>query len=213
MAAAPSSQLSWSNWMGVSRYPTETTALLIVNPYNDLLSEGGKRFETMREVAASVGFYANLRRLIPAIRAAEILVVIVPHVRWRPDDNDLRYPTPAQRLLDADRLFEEAGWGGAFHAEFGPKPGDVVAQSHRGLDGFVDTDLDWQLRRRGIERVICIGPGANTCVEATARHATELGYHVTLVTDATVATDSEGMRAAHEINGPRYAHAILTTDD
>lgn len=195
-------------------YPAETTALLILNPYNDLLSVGGKRFEALREVASAVGFYANLRRLIPAVRAAEALVVIVPHVCWRPDDLDgLRFPTPAQHQGDADRLFEEGSWGGAFHVEFGPKPGDVISQPHRGLDGFIDTDLDWQLRRRGIERVICVGPGANTCVEGTARHATELGYHMTLVTDATVATDSEGMRAAHEINGPRYAHAILTTDE
>jgi nicotinamidase-related amidase len=195
-------------------YPAETTALLIVNPYNDLMSEGGKRFEATRQVAASVGFYANLRRLIPAVRAAEILVVIVPHARWRADDVDgRRYPTPAQSRADADQLFEEGSRGGAFHAEFGPKPGDVVAQEHRGLNGFVDTDLDWQLRRRGIERVICVGVGANTCVEGTARHATELGYHVTLVTDATVAADSEGMRAAHAINGPHYAHAILKTDE
>jgi|SRR5580658_9531244 nicotinamidase-related amidase len=199
--------------MAVSGYPAETTALLIINPYNDLMSVGGKRFEATRDVAAAVGFYANLRRLIPAVRAAEILVVIVPHVRWRADDLDARrYPTPAQVRADKDRLFEEGSWGGAFHAEFGPKPGDVVAQPHRGLNGFVDTDLDWQLRRRAIERVICIGAGANTCVEGTARHATELGYHVTLVTDASVAAEADGMRAAHAINGPHYAHAVLTTD-
>jgi nicotinamidase-related amidase len=200
--------------MGVSEYPAETTALLVINPYNDLMSVGGKRFEATRDVAAAVGFYANLRRLIPAVRAAEILVVIVPHSRWRADDLEgQRYPTPAQVRADQDRLFEDGSWGGAFHAEFGPKPGDVVAQTHRGLNGFVDTDLDWQLRRRGIERVICIGVGANTCVEGTARHATELGYHVTLVTDATVAADPDGMPAAHAINGPHYAHAILTADE
>jgi nicotinamidase-related amidase len=53
---------------------------------------------------------------------------------------------------------------------------------------------------------------ANTCVETTARCGTELGYHVTLVPDATAAFSSEAMHAAHEINGPTFAHAILTTD-
>ena len=38
----------------------------------------------------------------------------------------------------------------------------------------------------------------------------ELGYHVTLVKDATAAFEPEGMHAAHEVNGPRFAHAILT---
>jgi nicotinamidase-related amidase len=54
---------------------------------------------------------------------------------------------------------------------------------------------------------------ANTCVEATARCGAELGYHVTLVRDATAAFSSEAMRAAHEINGPTFAHAILMTDE
>jgi nicotinamidase-related amidase len=42
--------------------------------------------------------------------------------------------------------------------------------------------------------------------------AMELGYHVTLVKDATAAFSPEAMHAAHEINGPTYAHAILTTE-
>ena len=41
----------------------------------------------------------------------------------------------------------------------------------------------------------------------------ELGYHVSLIKDATAAFEPEGMRAAHEINGPRFAHAILTTEE
>ena len=42
---------------------------------------------------------------------------------------------------------------------------------------------------------------------------TELGYHVTLVKDATAAFSQEGMHAAHAVNGPTYAHAILTTEE
>ena len=39
----------------------------------------------------------------------------------------------------------------------------------------------------------------------------ELGYHVTLVFDATAAYSQEMMHAAHRLNGPTYAHEILTT--
>jgi nicotinamidase-related amidase len=38
--------------------------------------------------------------------------------------------------------------------------------------------------------------------------AVELGYHVTLVKDATAAFSPDGMRAAHELNGPTFAHAL-----
>jgi nicotinamidase-related amidase len=65
----------------------------------------------------------------------------------------------------------------------------------------------------GIEKIILVGFVANTCIESTARSGMELGYHVTLIKDATAAFDKEGMQAAHEVNGPRFAHAILTTEE
>lgn len=48
-------------------------------------------------------------------------------------------------------------------------------------------------------------------IECTGRFASELGYHVTLVSDATAAFTREAMHAAHVLNGPTFAHAILTT--
>jgi len=66
--------------------------------------------------------------------------------------------------------------------------------------------------QRGIDKIILAGLVANTCIEATARFGVELGYHVTLVRDATAAFSPEAMHAAHEINAPTFAHAILTTD-
>jgi nicotinamidase-related amidase len=88
-----------------------------------------------------------------------------------------------------------------------------VVQQHWGQNEFANTDLDFQLKQRGIEKIIVVGMVANTCVEATARCGAELGYQVTLVQDATAAFSSEAMDAAHEINGPTFAHAILTTDE
>ena len=59
--------------------------------------------------------------------------------------------------------------------------------------------------------MIVIGLLANTCIEATGRYAMEIGYHVTLVKDATAAFSTDRMHAAHVLNGPNYAHAILST--
>jgi len=39
----------------------------------------------------------------------------------------------------------------------------------------------------------------------------ELGYHVTLVKDATAAFSKDGMNAAVVVNAPTYAHAITMT--
>ncbi len=51
----------------------------------------------------------------------------------------------------------------------------------------------------------------NNRIASTSRYAIELGYHVTLVRDATAAFSKAMMHAAHVLNGPTYAHAILDT--
>src|SRR5260370_342988 len=95
--------------MTTTTYAADRSALLIVDPYNDFMSQGGKLYEATRETAEAVGFYDHMRQLIPAIRAARI--------------------------------------------------------------------------------------------------------QVTIMKDATAAFDQDGMHAAHEVDGPRFAHALLTTQE
>lgn len=154
----------------------------------------------------------NLRAIQGATRKAGIQKVIVPHRRWQPGDYECWcHPSPTQRLLMTRKTFAKDSWGGEWHPEFGPQAGDIVVHEHWASSGFANTDLDFQLKQHGISHVILVGLLANTCVETTARYAQELGYHVTLVTDATAAFKREMMHAAHELNGPTYAHSIVDT--
>ncbi|MFD8929590.1 isochorismatase family cysteine hydrolase [Streptomyces mirabilis] len=107
--------------------------------------------------------------------------------------------------------FARGSWGGEFHPDFRPQAADVVVGEHWGSSGFANTDLDFQLKQHGITYVAVVRLLAETCVEATARFAMELGYHVTLVRGATAALSPERMHAAHELTGPTYVHAIVTT--
>jgi len=52
---------------------------------------------------------------------------------------------------------------------------------------------------------------ANTCIDTTARYAQELGYHVTLISDAIGALSMPEITATFELNAPTYAHSIRTT--
>jgi len=200
--------------MTTTTYDADRTALLIVDPYNDFMSEGGKLYEATRETAEAVGLYDNMRKLIPAIRAARIQVVIVPHHRWREGDYEgWKHMNPAQVRVNQAQAFAAGSWGGEFHPEFGPHHGDVVVLEHWAQSGFANTDLDAQLKQRGIEKIILVGMLANTCIESTARFGMELGYHVTLIKDATAAWSHQGMHAAHEVDAPLFAHAIVTTEE
>jgi nicotinamidase-related amidase len=203
---------SRSDLVTESTYNAKSTALLFVDPYNDFLSEGGKVWPLIKDVAEEVGLLDNLRTISKAVRDAGIQVVIVPHRRWEPGDYESWcHPNSTQRAVMRRHSFARGEWGGEWHPDFVPQKGDIVVQEHWAQSGFANTDLDFQLKQHGITHVIVVGLLANTCIESTARYAMELGYHVTLVRDATAAITREMMHAAHELNGPTYAHAILTT--
>ncbi len=165
------------------------------------------------ETATEVGFYENMKKLVPAIRAAGMPVFIVPHHKAVKGDYDNWYAvTSSQRGAGRLMLFAADTWDSEWHPDFGPKPGDVVVKEHWAQSGFANTDLDQQLQQRGTRRVIVVGFLANTCVESTGRYAMEVGYHVTMVKDATAASSKETMHAA-VVNAPTYAHAVTTTSD
>jgi nicotinamidase-related amidase len=195
-------------------YEGDRTGLLLVDPYNDFLSEGGQIWPRLRPVATEVGLLDNLRAVTAAARAAGIRVVIVPHRRWQPGDyDDWAYPNPTQVRIRESHAFAKDTWGGEFHPDFTPRDGDMMIKEHWAQSGFANTDLDVQLKQHRITHVIVIGVLANTCVESTSRFAMELGYHVTLVRDATAAFTRDMLRAAPDLNGPTYAHAITTTTE
>jgi nicotinamidase-related amidase len=195
-------------------YDPATTAILLVDPYNDFLSEGGKLWPRVKAIAEEVALLGHLREVVSTARARGLKIFFVPHHRWEPGDYVAFANASPYQLASAGRqVFAKESWGGTFHDDFKPQPGDVVVHEHWGSSGFANTDLDLQLKQHGVRRIILIGMIANTCIESTGRFGMELGYHVTLVKDATAAFSHEAMHAAHAINGPTYAHAILTTKD
>ena len=158
--------------------------------------------------------WARAANVIYAARQAKVRVFYVPHRRYRPGDFETwKYIAPIQKAGWMRRTFEYGTWGGEFHAEFEPKPGEIVVTEHRCSSGFANTDLDLQLKKHGIHHLIVVGLIAHTCIEATVRIAAELGYEVTVVKDATADYSDKEMQAALDINLPNYASAIVTTNE
>ena len=196
------------------KYDKAITALLVIDPYNDFISEGGKIWDRIRTVAEANQCVPNMERVLNAARNAELRVFYALHRRYRPGDYETwKYIAPIQKAAWKRKSFEDGTWGGEIRAEFAPKPGDIVASEHWCSSGFANTDLDLQLKRHGIHQLIVIGLIAHTCVEATVRFAAELGYEVTVVKDATADYSDEEMHAALDINIPNYASAIVTTTE
>jgi ureidoacrylate peracid hydrolase len=193
-------------------YDRQITALLVIDPYNDFISEGGKVWDRIKAVAEANACVPNMLEVLNAARKAGLRVFYAPHRRYRPGDYETwQYVAPIQKAAWSRKTFEYGTWGGEFRSEFAPQPGEIVALEHWCSSGFANTDLDLQLKKHGIHQLIVIGLIAHTCVEATVRFAAELGYEVTVVKDATASYSDREMHAALEVNIPNYASAIVTT--
>lgn len=154
--------------------------------------------------AASV--VANAARLADACRSRGAFVVLV-HVGPSPDGKDTLRPrtdpTPP-------RPPPALGWD-EFVLELQPRPGDHVLRK-RQWGAFYGTDLDLQLRRRGIDTIVLCGISTVYGVESTARDAYERGYHQIFVEDACSSRSAEGHALAFREVFPRIGR-VRTTED
>jgi ureidoacrylate peracid hydrolase len=195
-------------------YNRQVTALLVIDPYNDFISEGGKVWDRLKAVAEANSCVPHMLQVLDAARKAGLRVFYALHHRYRPGDYESwKYIAPIQQAAWSHKTFEDGTWGGEIRREFAPQPGDIVALEHWCSSGFANTDLDLQLKKHGIHQLIVIGLIANTCVESTVRFAAELGYEVTMVRDATASYSDEEMHAALNVNIPLYASATVTTEE
>jgi nicotinamidase-related amidase len=156
----------------------KTTALVVID-----LQRGIATIPTVPHSNDDVR--ARSSELADAFRAHQALVVLV---RVDPGPNSVLFPRP---ITDIQR----PAIGGSpdfaeILPEMGPKAGDVVVTKH-GPCAFNGTDLDIQLRRRGIQTIVLCGISTNVGVEATARIGFENGYNLVFADDAMSARDAE----------------------
>ncbi|MDQ3732756.1 MAG: isochorismatase family protein, partial [Actinomycetota bacterium] len=93
-----------------------------------------------------------------------------------------------------------------------PQPGDVILEPHKATD-VMQTDLSKHLERLGTRHLVLAGMTANLCVESTGRHATELGYDVTFLSDAIGAESLPAYEASIHLNYPLIGNAVIEVDD
>ncbi|MBJ7348638.1 MAG: cysteine hydrolase, partial [Thermoleophilaceae bacterium] len=163
-------------------------------------------------VAHEVSLLKNLRLALDAARRRGMPVVYAPHERYRRKaSRRVHYPNPSQFMTPWARFFAAGRRGGRFRADLAPGPGEFVASEHAVASGFGGTNLDAHLRQIGATDLVVCGLLTNTCVESTVRHAVDLGYRVTVLSDGVAAWSHEDHDAAMHCTLPRVAHEIVTT--
>jgi nicotinamidase-related amidase len=128
---------------------------------------------------------ANAVKLATRFREAKAPVVLV-HVGFSADGVDMV-------KVETDAMTQRGPFPSNFSeivSELGPEATDIVILK-RQWGAFHGTELDLQLRRRGITTIVLAGISTNIGVESTARPAHELGYQLILVEDAMASRSTE----------------------
>jgi nicotinamidase-related amidase len=112
---------------------------------------------------------------------------------------------------EAPRLREfPAGWADLL-PELKQHPADHTVTKHT-VDAFVNTRLETWLKGEGVTQVVIAGVATSMGVEATARHARDLGFNVTFALDAMtdMSLDAHASSIAHIF--PRLGESGTTQD-
>ena len=169
----------------------KTTALVLIDLQHGIVSRPTEPYNA-HEVAANGGFLAE------AFRQAHATVVLV-NVTFSPDDGDrLKPPVDQQPAITLPLPADWAELVPILH----PQPSDIRI-TKRQWGAFYGTELDLQLRRRGIRTIVLAGISTNFGVESTAREAWERNYAIVFVEDACASFSAAAHAFAFENIFPR----------
>ncbi len=190
------------------------TAVVVIDPVNDFLSEGGAAWELTESTVTKHDVVGHLRQLIVGARAQGIPVLYAPMAYTAEDyaDQALQRRTGINRIMFERQMFLAGTWGADFHPELQPTGEEIVLKPHKGTDVF-ETDLPEHLERLGTSQLVLAGMTANLCVESTGRHAAEHGYDVTYVRDAIGAENLAAYEASIRVNFPLVGNAVMDVED
>lgn len=190
----------------------ERTALLIVDPQNDFLSERGVVWDLVGEQVRKNRVVEHLVALKRAAERAGLPVFYSPHYFDAREYAEWRHLNPIDRVMFERRMFDVSGEGARFLPELEPSERTFVLSPHKALSGFWANDVQLQLRQRDVQTIILAGMSANLCVESHLRDAVENGFDVLVVKDATAGAGEEATQAAY-VNYAFIATEVVTTDE
>jgi nicotinamidase-related amidase len=140
--------------------PVEHSVLLVVDVQDSFKAK--PRWQRRNNPA----FEGNVQRLIDGYRSAGLPVFFFLD---SDDDEEFKPDSPHFKLMDFIK----------------PRPGEpVIVKTSRNC--FTTTNLDYLLRRADAKRVVITGIKTEQCCETTARVASDLGYEVDFITEATL---------------------------
>jgi nicotinamidase-related amidase len=161
---------------------TGASAILVIDLANDFVLPGGVIADAggADYQARAQAIVPTLERLLDAAREAGVTVVYATDAHTPADAELRKWPPHAM----------EGSWQAEIVAAIAPKPGDLVIEKTT-YSPFVSTDIDAQIRQRGITRLYITGLHTDCCARHTSGDAFQRGYDLVWISDAMQAFTEE----------------------
>ncbi|MEM7024336.1 MAG: isochorismatase family cysteine hydrolase [Pseudomonadota bacterium] len=190
--------------------------MLIIDVQNACARKDGADFKhlTPAELEAQEAYYfgqiedavvPNIQRLQEAFRAAsmEIFYAVIESLTHDGRDRSLDYKISGFHI-------PKGSWDGQVLDAIAPADDEIVFKK-TSSDAFASTNVHYVLGNLGIRQLVMCGLVTDQCVESAVRHACDLGYLVTLVTDACATHSAD--RQESSLRGIRGYCRQRTTEE
>lgn len=186
-------------------------ALLLMDLQNDIVHPDGKLGKgAMADEVARRGVLGNAKKALAAARAKGLPIAHV-HVGYKADYSDVYSKSSRKERLSKGGAIVEGTWGVAFHDEV--KPLDSEATFFKqSVNPFLTTPLLNWLIANGVTEVVLGGVATNMVIEATARHADDIGFAVTVLEDCCASASEEMHQFATTKIFPGLGRVISSDD-
>jgi len=159
------------------------TALIMIDMQNDFVLP-----DALQCIDGAVTILPNLQKILETFRE-NVLPVFHVYREYREDGSDIE-KTRLNDFINVQKYCVPNTHGCDIVDELTPMEGEYKIVKNR-FSGFMQTELDFILRRLDIQRIVVCGIQYPNCIRATIFDGVALGYEVTLVTDATAAQTDE----------------------
>ena len=190
---------------------TNNTALLIMDPQNDLIHPDGILYAATQTTLEQNDVIANINKLIKSHRSGGSTIIFSPITfsEGYPEAGENPYGVIAS-VMQSNAMIKGT-WGGDIASSLHREKDDIIIERSN-IIAFEETNLETILREKRISRLILCGLLSDVCVEGTMRSGYDKGFEVYTAIDATATLDHKKHEYTVTQNFPMFSKPLSTRE-
>lgn len=190
----------------------ENTAVLLIGFQNDYFAPDGILHNVIEASATTITTVEHTTELLQSLAETGVLIISTP-IFFTPGYEELVEPVGILKTIKEVGAFQKDARGSKTIIELKPFEDQIVEiPGKRGLNAFINTNLNDILQQRNISHLVIAGAVTSVCIDSTGRSAYEHGYQVSVLSDCTSARTTFEQEFYFEHVFPLYAKPMSSLE-